>query len=63
MGKGNENLTKLKVITHGIARAAAGIIMVNSMKSDEAIAQTGSARAEVTAPNKNSSNHSSDANL
>ena len=40
--------------------AAAGIIMVNNMNSDEAIAQTGSARAEVTAPNKNSSIHSSD---
>ena len=34
--------------------------MVNNMNSDEAIAQTGSARAEVTAPNKNSSIHSSD---
>ena len=34
--------------------------MVNNMNSDDAIAQTGSARAEVTAPNKNSSIHSSD---
>ena len=59
----NGDSTELRVITHGIARAAAGIIMVNNMNSDEAIAQTGSARAEVTAPNKNSSNHSSDANL
>ena len=57
-------MAKLRVITRGIARAAAGFIMVNNMNSDEAIAQTGSARAEVTTPNKNSSNHSpSDANL
>ena len=56
-------MAKLRVITRVIARAAAGIVMVN-MNSDEAIAQTGSARAEVTTPNKNSSNHSpSDANL
>ena len=52
-------MTKLRVITHGIARAAAGIIMVSNMNSDEAIAQGCSARAEVTTPN----NHSSDANL